>query len=107
MNIEEDGVAREKSGRVAGVKSQQGILKVGSGRVAGVSGGVMLEDVVLNMEGQSGGVAGPRVVVTTDDTDVERDEDSVEWKVFNNDVPTTASIRHRLFERSISVQPDK
>lgn len=35
---------------------------------------------------------------------LERD-DSVEWRVFED--PSTASIRHKLFERSVSIQPER
>lgn len=37
---------------------------------------------------------------------LERD-DSVEWMIFDNKNTTTASIRHRLFDRRVSIQPEK
>lgn len=91
---ESRGMTREKSAQLAGIRKER------SGRA--VAGGVTLDDVVLDIEG----VAGPSVVVTGEGT-LEK-EDCVEWEVFNNERTTsTASIRHRLFERSISVRPEK
>ena len=125
--VNEGGVARGKSGTVAGIPKPPRMAREKSGLVAGVSkardrqgvaGSVTLDDVVLDMEGVA---AGPRRVVTADDGEREKgereegereegegEEDSVEWEVFNHDgAVTTASLRHRLFERSVSVQLEK
>jgi hypothetical protein len=37
---------------------------------------------------------------------LERDE-SIEWQVFAEPSTSTASIRHRLFENSVSIQPQR
>lgn len=60
---------------------------------------------------KEGGEGRPSRVVSDDaavcrshPTSLERD-DSIEWQVFQD--PSTASIRHKLFEKSVSIEPGR
>ena len=97
--LDERGVSGVKEGGVSG--EEEGVHHAGEeGRVSGVTErlGVANVEVVLS----NGEVYG------NEDNECvgEEDDGSIEWMVLNKNI-TTASIRHQVFEKSVSIQPER